>query len=226
MRDDRHVRRFRMHPFWIKCFIWFLALLILAAGGGLFAGYHFWQENQELTRARKMLERRLIEAEVRMERLENVEKILQSNDPDDLQALLGSVESDQSPDTPPMDLSEIFSQVDSHQAGVENIQAKFTGRGMRVRFDLNYMQTDKSQKWLSGEVEFALVTNTGRLERAEAQDPSDLSFSIQKFKQIRATLTLPEGLEQSDVFGLRLVIRTPEGKAIFSDTYPLYRVLS
>jgi len=91
MRDDDQVRRLRLNPIWFKIFIYILLFILICAVGGVYATYALWQRNLDLTAERNQLEREAQEVQVRLERLQNVEKILQANDPAELQALLGPI---------------------------------------------------------------------------------------------------------------------------------------
>lgn len=226
MRDDAQVRRFRMGSAWIRVVIWLLALLMLAAGGGLYAGFRYWSANAALVEEKRGLERRLIDAEVQLERLGNVEKILRSHDPKDVQDLIQAgnmAERERTEPAPsPPNLGEIFSYQNLRQAGVENIQARLANNSMQVRFDLNNLIADTT---LSGRVDFLVILNSGRMERVSAPE-ADLVFSIQRFKRIQTTFNLPAGVERGDLFGVRMVISGQDGNPIYSETYPLARIIS
>ena len=171
-------------------------------------------------------ERRLIDAEVQLERLGNVEKILRSHDPKDVQDLIQTgnmVERERAePPAPPPNLGEIFAYQNLRQAGVENIQARLTNNSMQIRFDLNNLIADTT---LNGRVDFFVISNAGKMERAGAPE-TDLVFSIQRFKRIQTTFNLPAGVERGDLFGVRVVISGQDGNPIYSETYPLPRIIS
>ena len=224
MRDDSHVKRFRMSPFWIKTGVWFIVILFAVASAGTFFGVKYLRAYQVVKAEKKKLEHRLIEAQVRLESLENVEKLLESNDVSDLETLLGSLGHEDTPPPEPeqMDLKNVFDHVDTHQAGVENLQGKFVNHSFRVRFELNNMQPMNS---LSGNVDFGLVTKNGNYLPVKTKR-QELAFSIQRFKQIITTFALPNGVTRDELFGLRITITAPDGKPIFRETYPLYQLLS
>ncbi len=236
MRDDAQVRRFRVSLGLMRGLAWGLAALLLAAGLGIFAGLRFWTEGARLTDEKKALERRLIEAEVRLERLSNVEKILKSNDPEELQALIGgasplsgearstsgaSASAGAGDAARPLDLAELFGHQDLKLAGMENLQLRLTGENAQVRLDINNLQPEKL---LNGRVELLLVTASGRTEQIGAPE-ADLAFSIQRFKRIQTSFALPKGMDRASLFALRVVIRGQDGKAIFSETYQIARIL-
>lgn len=250
MRDDAHVRRFRISPGLMRGLAWGLGVLVLATGVGLYAGARYWAEGARLAEENRTLERRLIEAEVQLERLSNVESILKSNDPEDLQALVGGTghfpgdarSGDARPGpagkgagTPPvqaagvgggagqpLNLAELFESKDMKLAGVENLQLRLTGENAQVRLDLNNLQPERL---LNGRVDLLLMSVAGKLTPVPVPE-AELAFSIQRFKRIQAAFTLPEGLDRQSLFALRVVIRGQDGKAIYSETYQIARILA
>lgn len=225
MRDDTDVKRYRLSPFWLRLFLFSQIFLLLCASGGMYMGLRGWWQNAELLAQKKKLEQRLVDAEVRLERLGNMEKILQSYDPKELQALLTSATNQtevEEKKQPEIDLKKIFIRVNTRQVGVENLQARVAGAKVSLSFELNNMQTAKS---MAGVVDITFVKKDGT-EVKLATNKDDLTFQIQRFKRIRTSFTMPDGLKMDDVFGLRLGIRDNDGKVIFTETYPLYNILA
>lgn len=228
MRDDSKVKRFRLSPVWLKLFIYFIVFCVLAAGVGIYGGYTFWRENMVLTQERKAQERSLREMQVELERLQNVEQILESNDPEELQSLFGNIsvaqQQPEQPEPPTLDLAKIFDYMDKRQVIVENFSASLVnnGRSLRISFELNNAD---SAKPLSGLADVDLVTRTGKTIKIKP-DRNDMTFLIQRFKKVVTSIALPAGTALDDLFGLRLNITTPEGDLIYSDIYRLSRVLS
>jgi len=225
MRDDTDVRRFRLSPFWLRLFFFSQIFFLLCAVGGMYMGLRGWWQNAELLAQKKKLEQRLVDAEVRLERLGNMEKILQSYDPKELQALLTSAttqpEAKEEP-KPEINLKKIFTRVDTRQVGVENLQARTSGSKVSLSFELNNMQTTKS---MAGVVDIALVKRNGAVVDLKT-NKNDLTFQIQRFKRIRTAFTMPGGLKVEDIFGIRLGIRDNDGKIIFLETFPLYDIMA
>jgi hypothetical protein len=225
MRDDRDVTRYRLSPFWLKMFVFSQVFLLLCAVGGIYMGVRGFRINAALQSQKKDLEQRLVDAEVRLERLGNMEKILESYDPAELQSLLSAAttEAEQQPEPrEEINLNKIFTRTDTRQVGVENMQAKLAGRKLTVSFELNNLQASKS---MAGQADFIYLTKSGQTEDAET-NKDDLSFQIQRFKRIRTTFLLPEGMERKDLFGLRLEIKGKDGDVIFAETYPFYHILA
>lgn len=226
MRDDSQVRRFRLSRIWLKAFIYIEVLLLVVALAGFFAGYRFWLEGHRLRVDNRNLQISLTEARVKLERLENVEQILKSNDPEELHSLIGAVSVTTEPAPPlqpTLDLNEIFTHVDLQQAGVDNFQARLQGDKLQVRFDLNNLVADTT---LTGTVHISLISRTGSLIEPKSSS-NDLGFSIQRFKRVRTVFTLPSGLLGNELFGIRINIRrVDDGTMVFSETYPLSQILS
>ena len=224
MRDDRDVTRYRVSPFWLKMFIFIQVFLLLCAAGGIYAGVRGLKKNADLRSENKSLEQRLVDAEVRLERLGNMEKILQSYDPAELQSLLSAAttEVEQEKEQEAVDLNRIFTRVDTQIVGVENLQARISNRKMTVSFELNNLQSARA---VVGQAALSFVKKDGSVATAKTNS-NDLSFQIQRFKRIQTAFLLPDGVEQKDLFGLRLEIKGKDGDVIFAETYPFYHILA
>jgi len=228
MRDNSPVKRFRMSPVWLKLGLYFLVLLLACAGTGGYFGLTFWRQNNNLQENLNGVQRELREARIELERLQNIDKILKSNDPEELQALFGNViaapakKRPASPPAPKVNLLQVFKRVDLQQVKVDNLQAKYHGKKVRVTFNLNNLQAEAT---VSGRAEMEIVTSRGA-NRPLKLNNNDLVFQIQRFKQISTSFTLPASIPKQEVFGLRLVIRKPSGQVIFSETYPLAYIMS
>ncbi|WFS63228.1 hypothetical protein LF599_03425 [Pseudodesulfovibrio thermohalotolerans] len=224
MRDDRDVSRYRLSPFWLKMFVFSQIFLLLCAVGGIYMGVRGFRINNALQTEKKGLEQRLVDAEVRLERLGNMEKILESYDATELQSLLAAATTEAEHPEPreEINLNTIFTRADTRQVGVENMQAKLAGRKLTVSFELNNLQASKA---MAGQADFLFLTKGGKAEDAET-NKADLSFQIQRFKRIQTTFLLPEGMERKDLFGLRLEIKGKDGDVVFAETYPFYHILA
>lgn len=228
MRDNSPVKRFRMSPVWLKLGLYFLLLLMACAGAGGYFGVTFWQQNRQLRDEIASTQRELREVRIELERLQNIDKILKSNDPEELQALFGNVVAEPSPERPApppppkVNLSQVFKRIDLQQVKIDNMLAKFQSGKMYVSFNLNNLQTEET---VTGRADLEIVTNTGK-DRPLSLNRNDLVFQIQRFKQISTTFSLPPSIPVDDIFGLRLVIRKPSGQVIFSETYPLANIMS
>ncbi|MGE4299256.1 MAG: hypothetical protein AB7E47_14660 [Desulfovibrionaceae bacterium] len=232
MRDDTRVKRFRFSPLWLKLMLYCFLLLAVAAAGGGYAGFTFWKSNSLLRNELQSLERELRETRLDLERLQNVEKILKSNDPEELQSLFGSItvhpEGDNAsqaapPPPPSINLAKLFKRVDNGEARLDNIILKDDGDGtLKLSFDINNTNQNKA---LSGNVKLVFLTADGQSHAIDAKE-ADLSFLIQRYKKIVTSFVIPAGLTQKDIFGLRMTIITSEGDIIFSDTFQIARLMA
>ncbi|WP_319778279.1 hypothetical protein [Maridesulfovibrio sp.] len=224
MRDDDTVKRYRLSPFWLKVLLWVVVLLAVCAGGGAWAGYTFWSQNSRLKQEKIELQKSLNDASVQLERLENVNKILDSYDPNELQSLLATVpvEEKKVETVPVIDLNKLLFYKNQMRAGVENVKLRKSGSSLALSFDLNNLQTSSA---LGGLATIQLIENNGQVVEIRA-NRNDMSFHIQRFKVVRTRLALPPGMDVKDIYGVRLMITTNNGELIFSEVYPLSRVLN
>ncbi|HAS88847.1 MAG TPA: hypothetical protein DCS48_06020 [Desulfovibrio sp.] len=224
MRDDDTVKRYRLSPFWLKVLFWIVFMLAVSAAAGTWAGYTFWAENAQLKQDKIELQKNLNDASVQLERLENVNKILDSYDPNELQSLLTAVpvEEKKIESGPVVDLNKLLFYKNLMRAGVENVKLRKSGGSLALSFDLNNLQTSSA---LSGLAKVELIKNNGKGVQVKA-NPNDMSFHIQRFKVVRTRFGLPSGSNLKDVYGIRLMITTKKGELIFSEVYPLSRVLN
>lgn len=222
MRDDSNVRRFRVGSFWLKLLAYCFILLIVCAAGGIFAGYKYWRKTEVLVAQLETCKDDKQDMLVHLERLQNMEKILQSNDPEELQTLLGSISVERKKEEPPVDLSKLFATVDLGLVKIENLELnKLENARLKLNFDLS---NSGDKKILTGVVKPELLTKDGRVMELEGKK-EDLDFQIQRFKKMSGTLNLPDELVMKDIFGLRLTIHNKNGKIIFSETYPIHKLL-
>ncbi|MBG0778197.1 MAG: hypothetical protein H0S85_17365 [Desulfovibrionaceae bacterium] len=226
MRDDSNVKRFRLSPVWIKLGVYSLILLLVMAVGGLYVGYKFWKENAVLSAESKELQRQLRETNLHLERLQNVEKIIQSNDPDELQSLFGTLSVDnqkkKEEPKPPINLNKLLTRVNTNEVNVDNLAAKLVEPGLlRLTFDLTNIDSAKA---VSGHVEIGLLTKDGQEVAANAKR-ADLVYQIQRYKKIVTSFKLPENVKESDLFALRIVVRDSSGTTIFSAPFEYEQIL-
>jgi hypothetical protein len=242
-RDEQPARRLRLRPAWIRAATYFLMLMVLAAAGGAFASYQFWRRSQQMQNERREVEKRLSETLLKLERLQNIEKLLQTSDQSELSQLLAGIgvetpgakalaptktskdskDSRELPKNAPadkdkpagFDLEDILGKVDLGQVGVENFRAKVDAKTVSYAFDLSNLMPQA----LTGNGQLMAVTRTGGVFPV-ATGKDDLAFSIQRFKQVSSQAPLPSGVEPGNLFGFRMVLTNGSGKAIFSETYP------
>ncbi len=236
LRDAAGVGRYRL-PVWLaRALVLMPLLLLLLFGAAVAVAYHLYEGNRtDATRA-AALRQEIDAAGESLMRLENIERTLRSKDATELETLLGSYNPDKpdwfkvrpddrkEPAQPVaeaakdrVDLSKILARVDASQAGVDNLKIKIDNKRLNLGFDLSNVTP---QTGLVGKVEASLVANDGTLWPLKPEK-DELSFQIQRFKQISSSLPLPAKLEPRDIYGLRLVITDPSGKPIFAQVYPL-----
>ena len=236
LRDASGVGRYRLP-------VWLLRLLVLAPvafllllGAAVAVAYHLHQDNKALTDQAAAVRQEIDAAGEGLLRLENLERSLRSKDLTELETLLGSY----NPDTPDWwkprceerkepapaesarerpDLSKVLARMDANQAGVDNLKIKFDNRRLNLGFDLSNVTP---QTGLAGKVEVALVGNDALVWPLKPEK-DELSFQIQRFKQIAASLPLPAKVDPRDIYGLRLVIVDPAGKPVFAQVFPVQK---
>ena len=239
LRDASSVGRYRL-PVWLMRLLVFAPIVfLLLLGATVAVAYHLHQDNKALTDRTRVLRQEIDAAGEGLMRLENLERTLRSKDLTELETLLGSYNADnpgwwkprvvERKDTAPAspaeaakerpDLSKVLARVDANQAGVDNLKFKFDNRRLTLGIDLSNVTP---QTGLAGKVEVALVGNDGTVWPLKA-DKDELSFQIQRFKQIATNLSLPAKLDPRDMYGLRLVIVDSAGKAVFAQVYPLQK---
>lgn len=248
-RDEQPAKRLRLRPGWIRAVTYFLVFVLLCAAGGVFAAYEFWRRSQEMQNDKREVEKRLSETLLKLERLQNIEKLLQTSDPTELYQLLGGL-GIETPTAKPQVLAGTKGGKDSKDAPGAKDSGKNSSpeRDKPAGFDLadvmgkvdlgqvgveNFRAKLESRtlqygfdlsnlmpQALSGNGQLVVVTREGSVLPVQT-NKEDLGFSIQRFKQVSSHAPLPQGVEPGNVFGFRLVLSNASGKTIFSETYPL-----
>lgn len=236
LRDAASVRRYRLSTGFLRA-LWLTPLvLLLLLGAAVAVGYHLREDNVALARRGASMRSELDAVGERLMRLENIEKILRTRDVTELETLIGSynaenpgwwkpkaedgrekVEGGKEREAARPDLGKLLSRVDANQAGIDNLRVKIENKRLLLNFDLSNVTPQTN---LVGRVEAALVGNDATLTPLKAEK-DELSFQIQRFKQIAASLPLPGKFDAKEIYGLKLTIMDPSGKAVFSQVYPL-----
>lgn len=246
-QDEQPAKRLRLRPGWIRAVSYFLVLAVLGAAGGVFAAWQFWKRAQDAHAERREVEKRLSEALIKLERLQNIEKLLQTSDPTELTQLLAGLGLDLQPakqpqakgkdakekDSKDKDAKEKAASLDrdkSHAVDLSEIMGKVDQgqaavENFRARFDAKGLHysfdlSNLQPQALSGNGLLFAISKDGTMTPVQT-GKDDLGFSIQRFKQVQAQAPLPKGLDPGNLFGLRLVLNNASGKTIFSETYPL-----
>lgn len=234
MHGAGRVRRYHMRPGLLRA-VWLVPLCLLILLAAALAALKYQHDTLAAETGRtKTMRAELDTVGERLLRLENIEKILRSKDMTELETLLASVNPDnpdwwkptpqrkETPDpkereTQKPDLSKLLGRVDANLAGVDNLRAKFDNRKFHINFDLSNLSPQSN---LTGRGEIALIGNDTTLYPLKA-DKEDLTFQIQRFKQVAATMSLPPKCDPKDIYGFKLTVLDPGGKTIFSQVYPL-----
>ncbi len=249
MRDDSKVKRMRVSPFFIRFCLYALIAIILVGAAGTYAGYKFWKDSASLEKDKSILAERLVEAKVKIERLENIENILKSDDPTELQTLLGSFNPDavslivdvpskdeatekaavgdqktpQEPECPKIDLTKILQSEDAGVVSITNFSMKTTDKKEIVMFSFE-LANIQSEKTLAGDLVLFAISKDGSIHGIKAAK-KEMDFSIQRYKQVSITAELPQDTSIEDVYGFRLVTNTSSGKKVFSEIYPISKLI-
>lgn len=239
MREDAGVRRLRVGQGWLKAAVWGLVGLVLACGAAIWGVISLYGASREDAAAVAGLRKEIEAGRERSEKFDAVEKVLRSKDATELQTLIGSYNPDSAqwwkkgedkkpeapaagekagePDCPRIDLHKLLSRVDLNQAGIDNFKAHVDGKRLAVSFDLSNVSP---QTALSGRAEVSLIGNDGS-QTPLKPDKDELSFQIQRFKQVASSLPLPGKFDQKELYGVRMQIADPAGKIIYSAIFPL-----
>jgi len=221
MRDDSQVRRYRLRAGWFKLFFYVQTILLIAAVGGSYAGIKFWGQHLELANENKAKQEELAAMSIQLERLQNIEEILKTNDPAEIKSLFNAVTKEREPLQPSIDLNDLFVSKDLQVAAVANLQLKQKADDLRISFELNNM----SDEVLSGRSRIYAITNDAQAIEVQGEE-AELSFEIQRFRRVNSRLQLPEKVTLDSVFAIRLVITDNENQELFVQTYPLSNILT
>lgn len=247
-RDEEPARRLRLRPGWVRAVSYALVLIVLAAAVASFAAWEFWRRTIEMQSERRDAEKRLSDTLLKLERLQNIEKLLQTSDPTELSQLLAGL-GVETPAAKGQAAAPAPQQgkggKDAAKEPARNAQperekpagfdlADIMGRidigqvgveNFRARVDAKGVSygfdlSNLMPQSLAGNGQLQAVSRDGNVFPVQT-GKDDLAFSIQRFKQVSASAPLPQGLEPGAVFGFRLALTNASGKTIFSETYPL-----
>ncbi|MCG8532762.1 MAG: hypothetical protein MI749_19180 [Desulfovibrionales bacterium] len=222
MRDDTNVRRYRVSPSLLRAALIIFSCVVLIAACGIFASYSLWEQNAMLTKERHGIVKELRDLKVYVERLENIEQILQSNDPEELQALFSSMSVSASTEVPPpIDLSAILKIVDTDTVAVSNLKLQpATGGNLRLSLKLDNKNTKSSVK---GSIALSFITKEGKVVVIDT-NRKDMNFSINRFKRIVTTFALPESILMKEAYALQVSINNRK-TTLLQRIYPIRELL-
>lgn len=220
MRDDTSVRTFRLSPFSIKFFIILFLLLLGTSAGGVYYSYLFYQENQNTLQLYHSSLEMLEDARKELKRLKNMEEMMLSFEQQNQESLMAAYEQKEEPESSAVDLTDIFDLVDKNVVSISNVQISFRHEKMRVRLEINNMLSEGA---VSGRIYLFLIRNDGVGVDLNLKD-EDLTFAINRFKNIDVTFDIPEIMDKENIFALRVKVDDDEGKILYNKTYPLTHV--
>ncbi|MHC1752498.1 hypothetical protein [Humidesulfovibrio sp.] len=211
MRDDADVKTLRVSPRRLKLLLWISLGLTVVVFIGLVVGLRSFVGYRSLLAERRGLEVQLAEAQVSLERLNNLDKLQKTAAP----APPGNGSAKNADKTQPV--GRAFTKVDTGTIGVENFRAQLTAEGVATTFDLN----NRAQGSSTGGITLLLLRSDGTLTELDVPSRSDLTYQIQRFKRISATGRAPAGLTRREALGLRVEIKNSDGEVILGETYAL-----
>lgn len=221
MRDDSRVRRYRFRVTWIKCFVFIQFFLLLAAICGTSAGIFYWRHHGALSTANSELREQIAEQSAHVERLQNIQEIIKTSEPQEIQSLFNTVTRQRQSLPQVINLQDIFVARDLEIAGVTNLQLQEAEDSLRITFELNNL----GDETLSGTIQVFFITQQATVIEAQGEE-NELSFEIQRFRRVNSLLQLPEGLDLEMIFAIRLVIQDQDAEEVFIQTYPVGNIFT
>ena len=249
MRDDTQVRRLRFSPFWLKLFLWTLLVLAVVAGAGSWGSYYFWEKGRSQENRLAQLERQNADLGIKLERLQNMETLIDASESTPLDPVLDTGPTAATPaedrllgGAPGLGLHNMPALVDvaanatnAVNATAENTIAPAnatTPDGEAVVKLENIHLRANSSKTLRLSVSFvnttdksvrgyaSLVLLTASGEVPATVPSDDLDFQMARLKRTTTTFPLPEGVAMADVQAVRINVFVDEVE-IFSQDVPL-----
>lgn len=237
LRDDKPVKRYRVNPAWIKFLLWIFFLLFVAAVAGVYFSVSFWARFESLELRSAQLEKLLLEKDVKLERLSSLSEILRryeeisgsagafldptKKEPKKETAQRDNGVSRESESRSALDLSKLFLSVDLKRVVLKNILLKpYDNRLFKLSLDIS----SEDGKVLQGNLGLSAITKDAKEFAVEAKT-EELTVQIGKAKSVVANIGLPEAIDIGQVFGLKIMVTSEEGKTLFSEIYPLTLIL-
>ena len=249
MRDDTQVRRMRFSPCWLKLFLWTLLVLTVVAAAGSWGSYYFWEKGRSREVLLAQLERQNADLGIKLERLQNMETLIDASESTPLDPVLDTGPTAATPtensalagtgslalhDMPAL-VDVAGNATDAVNATAEAILAPAnatTPDGEVVVKLENINLRANSSKTLRLSVSF--VNTTGKSVRGYASlvllttsgevpapvPSDDLDFKMARMKRATTTFPLPECVAMADVQAVRINVFVDEVE-IFSQDVPL-----
>lgn len=206
---------------WLKFFIYVQLFLLLAAIAGGYAGLSYWGQHLELTNANKALRAEIADKAIHLERLQNIQTILKTSDPEEIQSLFSTVSKERETNSRVVNLQDVFVAKDLQLAGVANLQLRSAQDDLRIHFELNNL----SEGTLIGKISVYLILQDASVIEVQGED-NEMTFEIQRFRRVNSLLEIPSGVQMDSVFALRLVIENDANEELFIQTYPVSNIFT
>jgi hypothetical protein len=226
MRDDTPVRSFRLSPLWLKLLFIFFLLLIIVSMTGVYWSFVFFQEKKQEAGLYQLKVESFEQMKKELNRLQNVEKILENYNEHELRSFLVNHQQEQREQaqevsSADVDLRVILDSVDKNIVGVSNVRISFVQNRMRVQLEVNNMQ---GKGPVSGAISLYLIKNNGDILNLDLEE-SDLRYSITRFRTMDNTFDLPESLDHESIFGLRVTAKNDENYVVYTRVFPVSSIL-
>lgn len=214
MRDDHTVRHYNFRSLWIRVFLCSILFLLFASVLFGYATCKLWLKTNHLKKINHSKDVLLQQKNVRLDRLENIEKVIAFRDPEQLEKLLTGQITDPYLDdsSPRVDLQHFYHSVHSERFSISNLKIDAARKhALHLRFDLKNLQENEA---LRGKADVVLLTNKARSIQHSLSENNQL-FQIRHYKTFNASIPLPDGVFSNDIFALRITISGPRGKILF-----------
>lgn len=226
MRDDAHVRRFRLKAIWFKVSAYLAVCILLAAAFSIWAALTLWSGNKALRKDIDALQETAHENAVELQRLQNMELMLKKvADPLGEHTVLETLTQGVAPEAPgspsDVDLNAMLAEKNTGRAKVEKVSLRQGQHHWTLSFELSNPDKDNA---LEGLYLIQVVATNGTHHNVTL-DKEQVHFRIQRFKKIEMEFSLPPSLQQEDIFGVRLVIDELGGATVFSKAWQLSSIL-
>lgn len=217
MRDDHTVKHFHFRPIWIRIVIFSIIFILSVSTLFGYVSVKLWLKTNYLNERIEQKDVQLQQNIVRLNRLENIEKVVAFRDPEQLEKLLtGQLADLYSPDsTSKVNLWEYYKTIETDRFSIENLKVKSpNAHTLTLRFDLKNQDDGKAVR---GKADIVILTDSAKLVEKGLSDNNQI-FQIKHFKTFTKTIHLPDGMSTKNIFALRLVISGPQGNVLYGIT--------
>lgn len=209
--------------------IYVFVVLLAVTSAGLYFTYTYWKRSAGLENEVRDLQAKIQAKDVRLERLANMEKMLEAHKTEEIEALVTTADAEQAgkqkeqkPKKEAVDLAALFAPVSATNVSIKNFALKKVKKTTaELSFDLN---NEAQGKALSGNAVVTLISPTGE-QLAPEMKKKAMNFQIQRFKTFSTKLTAPDGKNLKDFFALRLKIVSSKKNVLLAKTFFMAELL-